>query len=523
MQNNKNGRMIASMRFSLRKAFYVSLLAALFACASVDFNYPKTESTAIDSTDDTFANRQFSEIVAAHPGESGFWLLFDGIDALALRLLMAERAELSIDTQYYLITNDLIGYVFIGSLLKAADRGVRVRLLLDDIQTKGYDAGMAALDSHPNFEVRIFNPWSGRGSRMGLTEFGRINRRMHNKSFTIDNRATIIGGRNIAAEYFGARQDVNYGDLDVFAVGTVVNEVSTMFDSYWNSITAVPVPGFAKMPDDPQAKLIELRARIDAELEKVRDTQYAEAVKAEYQAYIERDASVLTWAPYELAYDSPDKAQKDLAEEADSIVTALAAAVDRAEKELIVISPYFVPRKSGIEFFQKLRDRGLEVTVITNSLAATNHAIVHSGYAPSRKPLLKMGVKIYEVKHTQAIGGVERGGGGASLATLHTKAFIVDRDELFVGSFNWDPRSIHINTELGVIMKSPKLAGDMAAMIDAALDSRTYEVILNEKGKVRWIDRSSGEDVILTKEPDTTWGRRFNAGFMRILPVRGQL
>jgi putative cardiolipin synthase len=172
---------------------------------------------------------------------------------------------------------------------------------------------------------------------------------------------------------------------------------------------------------------------------------------------------------------------------------------------------------------QTLRDRGLAVTVITNSLAATNHAIVHSGYAPSRKPLLEMGVKIYEVKHTVAIGGVERGGSGASLATLHTKAFIVDRDELFVGSFNWDPRSVNINTELGVIMKSPKLAGETAAFVDGALNAKTYEVVLNEKGKVRWIDRSSGEDVILTKEPDTTWGRRFNAGFMRILPVRGQL
>ncbi len=523
MRNNKNGRMIESMPVSLRRIVHVSLLTALAACASVDFDYPKTESTAVDSTDNTSTSRQFSELVAAHPGESGFWLLFDGIDALALRLLMAERAERSIDTQYYLITNDLIGYVFIGSLLQAADRGVRVRLLLDDIQTKGYDAGMAALDSHPNFEVRIFNPWSRRGSRTGLNEFGRINRRMHNKSFTVDNQATIIGGRNIADEYFGAREDVNYGDLDVFAVGPVVNDVSNMFDMYWNSITAVPVPGFAKMPDDPQEKLKELRARIDAELEQAKDTQYAQAVKADYAAYIDRDASILTWAPYELAYDSPDKAQKDLAPDAESIVTTLAAAVDRAEKELIVISPYFVPRKSGIEYFQTLRDRGLEVTVITNSLAATNHAIVHSGYAPSRKPLLKMGVKIHEVRHTATLDGIDRGGAGTSLATLHTKAFVVDRKELFVGSFNWDPRSVNINTELGVIMKSPELAGEVAGLIDRVLDAKSYEVVLNEKGKIRWIDRSSGEDVILTKEPDTTWGRRFNAGFMRILPVRGQL
>ncbi len=523
MRNNKNGKMIDSTPISLRRIVHVSLLAVLVACASVDFDYPKTESTAVDATENTFVNRQLSEIVAAHPGESGFWLLFDGIDALALRLLLAERAERSIDTQYYLISNDLIGYVFIGSLLQAADRGVRVRLLLDDIQTKGYDTGMAALDSHPNFEVRIFNPWSGRGSRMGLTEFGRINRRMHNKSFTIDNQATIIGGRYIADEYFGAKKDVNFGDLDVFAIGPVVQEVSTMFDGYWSSITAVPVPGFAKMPDDPEAKLKELRARINEEIERVGNSMYAEAVRSEYDAYIDRDASVLTWAPYELAYDSPDKAQKDLAPEAESIVTTLAAAVARAEKELIIISPYFVPRKSGIEYFQTLRDRGLEITVITNSLAANNHAIVHSGYAPSRKPLLKMGVKIYEVRHTATLEGVDRGGAGASLATLHTKAFVVDRKELFVGSFNWDPRSVNINTELGVIMKSPELAEKVAGIIDRYRDTKAYAVILNEKGKLRWVDRSSGEDVILTKEPDTTWGRRFNAGFMRILPIRGQL
>ncbi len=501
----------------------MSLVAALVACASVDFDYPKTESTAVESTGDTSLGQRYSELVAEHPGESGFWLLFNGIDALAIRLLMAERAERTIDAQYYLITSDMVGLVFIGSLLQAADRGVRVRLLLDDFQTQGYDAGMAALDSHPNFEVRIFNPWSGRGSRIGLTEFGRINRRMHNKSFTVDNRITIIGGRNIADEYFGAKEDVNYGDLDVFGLGPVANEVSNMFDSYWNNIAAVPVPGFAKMPDDPQEKLKELRARIKEIFEQARVTKYGEAVRADYEAYIDRDASVLTWAPYELAYDSPDKAQKDLAAEAESIVTTLAASVGRADKELIVISPYFVPRKGGVEYFQTLRDRGLKVIIITNSLAATNHAIVHSGYAPSRKPLLEMGVKIYEVQHTVTLDDLDRGGAGASLATLHTKAFIVDRKELFIGSFNWDPRSFHINTELGVIIKSPKLAGGVAGWLDAAYDKRAYEVILNEKGQLRWVDRSSGEDVILTKEPDTGFWRRFNAGFMRILPIRGQL
>jgi putative cardiolipin synthase len=511
---------------SFRFYFIVPLIALLGACATVDFDYPKPESSALENTGDTIAGKRIAPLVAAHPGESGFYLSYDGIDAFAARLLMAKRAERSLDAQYYLITKDLIGFVFIGALLKAADRGVRVRLLLDDIQTKGYDAGMAALDSHPNFEVRIFNPFAGRSGHLGdaLGDFGRVNRRMHNKSFTIDNQITLIGGRNIAAEYFSAREDVNFGDVDVVGIGPVVNDVSKMFDSYWNHVSAAPVPAFADMPDDPAEALEQLRIRIEAKLDEIRDTPYADAVRAELMDFEKGGGSVFTWAPYVLAYDSPDKSIKDKAEEAESITTTLARAIRDGQKELIVISPYFVPQKRGVAFFQELRDRGMEITVITNSLASTNHAIVHSGYAPSRKPLLKMGVKLYEIKHDPTdVYGVARGGPDASLATLHTKAFIVDRNNLFVGSFNWDPRSVDINTELGVIIESPELGGLTAGLVDESLATRTYEVILNEQGEVRWVDHAGDEPVVLTKEPDTSWWRRFTAGFYRILPVKGQL
>lgn len=509
----------------MKHLILVALLLGLGACASVDFDYPKRETGAFQDTADTYMGRQLAPLVEAHPGEAGFYLLFDGIDALAARLLMAHRAERSIDVQYYLVTNDMIGHLFIGSLLKAADRGVRVRLLLDDIQTQGYDAGMTALDSHPNFEVRIFNPFAGRSTRVGdgIGDFSRVNRRMHNKSFTVDNQITLIGGRNIAGEYFAAREDVNFGDVDVIGVGPVVDDVSHMFDTYWNSRAAVPVPGFAKIPDDPEEALEQLRARIDATRDEVKGTPYAEAVAADIERFINREAGTFTWAPYELVYDSPDKAQPDKADQAESIVTPLRRSVDRAERELIVISPYFVPLKSGIEFFQELRDRSIEVIIITNSLAATNHAIVHSGYAPARRPLLELGIKIYEVRHDAPVSGVRRGGSGASLATLHTKAFIVDRRELFIGSFNWDPRSVNINTELGVIIISPGLAGLSAAIVDDHVDSRTYEVILNEKGHLRWVDRSGKEPVYLSKEPDTGFWRRFSASFMQILPVKSQL
>ena len=192
----------------LRKLCLLVLAATLSACASVDFDYPKPASTAVTDTGGTYLGKQLAGLAEQHPGESGFYPIGDGIDALAARLLLASRAERTLDAQYYLIKNDIVGRAFIDALLQAADRGVRVRLLLDDIFTGGYDAGMAGLDSHPNFEIRIFNPFARRSARFmdGITSFSRINRRMHNKSFTVDNQVTIIGGRNIADEYFGAHE-----------------------------------------------------------------------------------------------------------------------------------------------------------------------------------------------------------------------------------------------------------------------------------------------------------------------------
>ena len=231
------------MKISLRHYCLVAIIALFGGCATVDFDYPKPASTAYTDTGDTYLGKQLLGLADQHPGEAGFYPMVDGIDALASRLLLAERAERTIDAQYYLIKNDIVSHAFINVLLRAADRGVRVRLLVDDIFTGGYDAGMAGLDSHPNFEIRIFNPFARRSARYmdGITSFSRVNRRMHNKSFTVDNQVTIIGGRNIADEYFGAREDAKFGDLDVMGIGPVVNEVSDMFDSYWNHERAAPI------------------------------------------------------------------------------------------------------------------------------------------------------------------------------------------------------------------------------------------------------------------------------------------
>jgi putative cardiolipin synthase len=501
-----------------------STLVLLFAagCATIDYDYPRTESYFLPDTSDTRLGLGIGAVAAEHPPDhSGFYPMNDGIDALTARLLLAELAEKSIDVQYYLIKDDIVGRAFIFSLLQAADRGVRVRLLLDDMFTSGYDIGMAALHSHPNFEIRIFNPFhrgaTGR-AQSALTGFGRINRRMHNKSFTVDNQVTIIGGRNIADEYFGVREDAKFADLDVVGIGPVVQEVSNMFDTYWNHETALPAPAFVKELDDPDAALQGLRDRLATALDDVRGSRYADAVRTRYLEYLETDERLYEWANYTLVVDSPDKGVKSKAKDADSITTPLIESLESAEREIMIVSPYFVPLKDGIQGLSNLEERGVEVTVITNSLAANNQFTVHGGYAPSRKPLLEAGVRIFEVRPDVDVAGTEFVDASGGRATLHTKAFIVDDKEVFIGSFNFDPRSANLNTELGVIIRDPELALFYSIAVEDGLQDRTFEVFLNDDGKVRWRAYEDGKEIIYDKEPETTWGQRTKAWFARIIP-----
>jgi len=509
----------------MRRALQVTLIVLLFSaagCATIDYDYPRSESYFLPDTSDTSLGERIEPVVAEYPpDQSGFYPVNDGIDSLAARLVLARQAEKSIDVQYYLIKNDIIGRVFIYTLLQAADRGVRVRLLVDDMFTSGYDVGLAALHSHPNFDIRIYNPFhrgaAGR-AQSALTGFGRINRRMHNKSFTVDNQITIIGGRNIADEYFGAREDARFGDLDVVGIGPVVQDVSNMFDTYWNHETALPVPAFVDELDDPEAELSELRKRLAQSLEEIQESKYADAVRTRYLRYLEPARRLFEWAPYSLVVDSPDKGVKAKADEAASITTPLIDSIRSAESELIIVSPYFVPLKSGVEGLAALEERGVEVIVITNSLAANNQFTVHGGYAPSRKPLLEAGVEIYEVRPDADVAGTEFIDASGAKSTLHTKAFIVDDREVFIGSFNFDPRSANLNTELGVIIRDPELALIYAVLVEDALQTQTFEAFLDEDGKLRWRGYEDGEEIVYDKEPETTWGQRFAAWFARIIP-----
>ena len=506
----------------------LSLLLAISltaGCASIDFDYPKSESFVLADTGNTYLGRGVSDFVAAHPpDQSGFYPVYDGIDSLALRLLMAERAERSIDAQYFLIHGDLVGRVFINSLLKAANRGVRVRLLVDDIQAEGYDDAFATLDSHENFEVRIFNPFAHRTARaLDAPSMSRISRRMHNKSFTVDNQMTLIGGRNIANEYFDANPGEKFGDLDVLAIGPVVPEVSNMFDSYWNHRASMPILALADVPENAEEALATFSEIVAESLEEVAASKYADAVRSSLLNFVQTDAGAFIWAEYDLVFDSPDKAIPAESETAALITTQLRESIIDVEEEVFVVTPYFVLRKDNFEGFRELRNKNIEITVLTNSLASNNHTVSHSGYAAIRKDMLEMGVNLYELRASQSIPADESAGVQDAKTTLHAKAFAVDRKKIFIGSFNWNQRSANLDTELGVIIHSPQIAAQMVERVTTALPTASFEVFLNEKDDLRWRGHEDSQEVIVENEPQTSFWHRFNAGFLRMLPIKSQL
>jgi putative cardiolipin synthase len=503
----------------------VALLAFAQGCATVDFDYPKTPSHAFLDTDDTTIGRTVAPAQAKRPGQSGFHLIVDGIEAMAARLLLARKAEKSIDAQYYVIHDDIAGQLFLGALLAAAERGVRVRLLIDDIATEGRDAGIAALDAHPKFEIRIYNPFSRRSGKLleFASDFERVNRRMHNKSFTVDTQATIVGGRNIGAEYFAARSDVNFGDLDLVAFGQVAKDVAAEFDAYWNSKQAVPAAALVEAPEDPATALAELKARNEEALRAIEGTPYAEALDDSLLDYGDFGLKDLHWTAYQVVYDLPGKGGAPRPGGEGQIITPLRAAIGEAQSDFLLVSPYFVPRPNGVEGFRGLRHRGVAVTILTNSLAATDVPPVYAGYADSRAPLLEMDVALYEIRADLANSAAKRAGAASSRSSLHAKAFIVDRQRLFVGSFNWDPRSAFTNTEMGILVDSPEIARFLHDGLIAALPSLAYRLRLAESGDIEWVTETDGQPAVFSHEPDTSFWQRLGTGFTGLLPIEGHL
>ncbi len=493
----------------------VALVAALTsACASLPTGYEKTATAALTDTKATSLGEAVSRWTAAHDEQSGVYPLAAGLDALGARLALIDKAERSIDAQYFLIKADGAGLIFAGKLVEAADRGVRVRFLLDDVFTTVTDQELLLLDQHPNIEIRLFNPIARGGISLlnFVLDFKTANRRMHNKSFTVDNQATIVGGRNIADEYFQLTAGAEFVDFDILAFGPVAPDVSTTFDRYWNHQLAVPISAFELSDEGLRA----LRAKLSAAMRTTGDSIYRQAIDTPLVQNLLNRSATMVPAGVEVITDDPDKLLNKVSRDQQILVTRMAEVVAAATKEVIISTPYFVPGDEGVSFWKSVVDSGVKVSIVTNSLASTNHVAVHSAYAGYRKKLLRAGIDLYEVR-ANAVTDTASGERPDSL-TLHTKVAVIDERYTFVGSLNLDPRSIDINTEMGVLVDSTPLSESFAERFKQRLPELAYKLELDDWGRIRWRATIGGKEVIETGEPLASGGRKFNAWVQKIAP-----
>lgn len=482
-----------------------------------------TQSFALtpDAARSTRLGQTWSKEIAAHPGTSGIHALPNPQDAFAARILLARAAEQTLDVQYYIWHGDITGTLLLEELHAAADRGVRVRLLLDDNGTVGLDTELAALAQHPQIEVRLFNPFRVRKPKwIGfLTDFSRLNRRMHNKSFTADNSATIIGGRNIGDEYFGATSGVLFTDLDVLAVGPVVDAVSTDFDRYWASGSAYPVEQI--LPEVTPDHLTQLAERAALIERNSKAASYVSAVARSsfIRQLLDGDLS-MEWAPTRMVTDDPAKGLGKAAE-SGLLTWQLSQILDRPAQSVVLISPYFVPTAAGVESFTALARRGVDVRILTNSLDATDVSAVHAGYAKRRRDLLAGGVRLFEMRRLSPHQQRNESAGpfGSSGSSLHAKTFAVDGQRILVGSFNFDPRSANLNTELGFVIDSPVLAQRVHDMFEYHIPGTAYEVRLDDSGALHWIEQIDDQTIRHTREPNTGLFKRLSIHMLALLPI----
>ena len=500
-----------------------ALLSGCSALPSLD-GRPASHTLPAAETADTRLGRATSPQAQAHPGQSGVLMLAEGREAFATRMLLAEAAERSLDVQVYIWHADLTGTLLMQAMRAAADRGVRVRLLLDDNTTAGMDERLAALDSHPHIEVRLFNPFKQRNWRwMGyLTDFDRLNRRMHNKSITADDRVSIVGGRNIGDEYFGAGQEVSFVDMDVLATGAVVPQVSSDFDRYWASASSYPVASL--LPPAPQQALDRMTETADALARSPSAAPYVTALQqSTFIKQLVAGELALEWTTVRLVSDDPAKGLGQAKSET-LVPQRLREVLGRPTQELLLVSPYFVPTDSGTRALTDLREQGIQVSVLTNSLAATDVPAVHAGYAKRRAALLRGGVQLFELKPdgmAPRSSPGDRGLMGSSGASLHAKTFALDGQRVFVGSFNLDPRSAALNTESGFVIDSPPMAARIAAAFAEQLPKRSYVLRLDSQGQVEWLDPSSSDasTKLLHHEPQTPLWKRAMVRVLAWLPI----
>ena len=507
------------------------LLLTLSACVTLRQDVPRVPSQALKDGDATRVGRVFALPVAQHPGLSGFRVMAEGREAFVARAALADSAEQTLDLQYYSVADDLTTELLLSRIVAAAERGVRVRILLDDIHPYARVFSRRAIAAHPGIQARLFNPfaWAGTSSLGRLSELvfagERLNRRMHNKLWVVDNAVAVFGSRNLADEYFEANVANNFADVDLLAAGPIVSELSGAFDVYWNGTAAVPIEAFTVAPYPAEGAQVReaLRARAAA-CQRLRPCEWL--AEASLLHEINAGNVPLTWARAKLTYDQPDQGKVDLITGIEHGSITDRPSGSATQSELLITSPYFVPGDNAIEHIRSMRDRGVRVAVLTDSLGSTDSPAAHAGYARYRSALLREGVELYEVRPGSQINHRQwHRWRHASPSSLHAKIVVQDRVRVIVGSLNQDPRSRLLNTEIWIALESTELAADLAALFEEGTDLRqAYRVERIESGgteSLRWVAEEDGKLVSYDVEPQSgPWLRLWRDFLGAVIPER---
>lgn len=476
------------------------------------------------------ADGAFAQIEAAvrsrdGPEASGFELLDSNEDGLRWRLALIDSARHSIDVQYYLWHGDASGRLLVQRLLEASDRGVKVRMLIDDLNTlletsekvAIRDDVVAWIDAHPNMELRLFNPWRDRSlaGRIGesVVELDRVNHRMHHKAMIVDNQAAILGGRNVGDEYMGLNAEFNFHDLDVIGIGPVARQASAVFDEFWNSDWVMPASALQRPQTSSSLPDAAVRARLAKELAREPALARFGIAPRDWTAELSAIAQRLHAGTSKVKSDHlvAGAIRQDLVEE----IYALAAT---ARREVLIVNAYIIPTERTIDSARRLHEQGVAIKVLTNSLATHDVPAVNSHYKQWRRRILDAGAELYEMRHDAAIqlGIADTAPTRAKFMGLHSKAMVIDRQRVFIGSMNFDPRSANLNTEMGVIVESPGLAEALAALIERdARPANSWRVTVDERGKLGWTN--DRETVRL--QPARSWWQRVEDVFFMAFPV----
>ena len=500
-------------------------LAALLAsgCATLPDGLAGPPSKALRASTDTALGR-LAQAAAPDPDLSGFRLMPGGDFALSTRLELARRAERTLDVQYYHIENDETGRYFLRTLRDAASRGVRVRLLMDDLYTSGEDTLLLGLAATPNLEIRLFIPFPAGRSSLGkrfaasLFNFDRVQRRMHNKLFIADGAMAVAGGRNIGNQYFTRTAGPNFLDLDTFVAGALLPRLGNLFDQYWNSEYVLPLHAVVKSDAPPEALQAAFERMTGADSTPPPPPPAPNDLLG-YGPIVEELRSGrlgLIQARAEAYADSPDRVVGKTASyggvpllDVDSVRYNVLEQIRRARSEVSITSPYLIPGKGGLEVMQEVHGRGVKMSVVTNSLAATDEPLVHTGYRRYRRDMLRLGMDLYELSSVRTRASVRLGLFGSSIGRLHAKSAVIDRRILFIGSMNFDPRSDLLNTEIGLFVQSPEMAQQALKLIEVLKQQGAYRLrFAAGTENIEWVSGPAGAQEVLTVEPDADfWSR----------------